>query len=144
MSRSGYTDDYEHMNLYRATVQRTINGKKGQAFLKDLAKALDEMPEKKLIVGDLVAESGEVCAIGAGCKTRGLDVSGVDVDDAERVGKLVGISRPLAAEIEFENDEGAYYRNKNESPEERWVRVRKWVSENITTGSQPPPVGEKK
>jgi hypothetical protein len=33
MSRSGYSEDYEHMELYRANVDRTLAGKKGQAFL---------------------------------------------------------------------------------------------------------------
>lgn len=128
MSRSGYTDDYEHMNLYRATVERAIYGKRGQAFLLELAKAMDEMPEKRLVSHELITTSGEVCAIGVVCKARGIDVSGVDVDEPDRVGKLVGISRSMAAEIEYENDESS---PRNETPEERWVRMRKWVEENI-------------
>lgn len=132
MSRSGYSDDCEHLELYRAAVYRAINGRRGQAFLRELAAALDAMPEKKLISSELVSEAGEVCAIGAVCKARGLDVSGVDVYEPDQVGNLVGISRSMAAEIEFENDDHmSFYRRGEETPEERWVRMRKWVGDNI-------------
>ena|ERR1700744_589597 len=139
MSRSGYSDDCENINLYRGTVERAIRGRRGQAFLKELAKAMDEMPVKRLIANELVTETGEVCAIGVVCKKRGLDVSEVDIWNSEEVGKLVGIAQSMAAEIEFENDEGAYYRNKSETPEERWQRIRKWVSEQLHSE----PAGEK-
>lgn len=128
MSRSGYSEDCEHLNLYRATVERSISGKRGQAFIRELVQAMDDMPEKRLIHGDLMSASGEVCAIGVVCKSRGLDVSAVDVHDPDEVGGLVGISRSLAAEIEYENDEGT---RSQETPEERWIRVRKWVGDQI-------------
>ena len=128
MSRSGYSEGCDYINLYRATVDRAINGKRGQAFLKELAKALDDMPDKKLIREQLVSEVGECCTIGAVCKARGIDVSEVDPHDPEVVGKLVGISRQMAAEIEFENDE----RCENDTTELRWTRMRKWVSDNIS------------
>lgn len=44
MSRSGYVDDYEYLELYRASVERAIRGKRGQAFLRELAKVLDSVP----------------------------------------------------------------------------------------------------
>lgn len=137
MSRSGYSDDCDsnYLYLYRGTVTRTINGKRGQAFLIEMAKAMDAMPEKRLIPEELISKTGEVCAIGTVCKARGIDVSGVDLEDPESVGKLVGISRTLAAEIEYENDEGGPYR-KNETPEERWVRVRKWVASSIVVKAE--------
>lgn len=128
MSRSGYSDDGEYLNLYRATVDRSIAGKRGQAFLKELAKALDDMPEKRLIQHELIAETGEVCTIGAVCKARGLDVKGVDIDDPSTIGRLVGISMSMAAEIEYENDERARH---DETPEQRWTRMRQWVNENL-------------
>ena len=130
MSRSGYSDDYDYnqLMLYRNTVERAIKGKRGQAFLQELAKALDDMPEKRLIAWELITKTGEVCAIGSVCKARGLDVSGVDVEDADAVGDLVGIARSMAAEIEYENDEAG---RSDETPEERWVRVRRWVQEKL-------------
>jgi hypothetical protein len=128
MSRSGYSDDYEHMNIYRATVERSINGKRGQAFLRELASAMDDMPVKRLISNELVTEQGDVCAIGVVCKKRGLDAN-IDVEDRDQVARLVGISPSMAAEIEFENDEG--YPAYKETPEEKWTRMRKWVDEQI-------------
>lgn len=132
MSRSGYSDNGDHLNLYRANVDRSIKGKKGQAFLKGLAKALDEMPVKRLIAGDLVTKEGECCAIGAFCKAKGIKTEEVDVWDNEAVGNLVNISEMMAAEIEYENDEHYDWRwDKPETPEERWIRMRKWVQNSI-------------
>lgn len=133
MSRSGYSDDFDDkklLNLYRATVERTIKGRRGQAFLQELATAMDAMPEKVLIRDELIDEDGGCCAIGVVCKARKLDVSKVDCDDPEAVGKLVGISRSMAAEIEYENDE--YYGSWiDDTPEKRWKRMRKWVAANL-------------
>ncbi len=132
MSRSGYSDDYDsnYANLYRGIVDRAFKGKRGYAFLVELAKAMDETPKEnqRLIAHDLVRKDGEVCAIGVVCKARGLDVSKVDIEDAESVGKAVGISRSMAAEIEYMNDE---FGRTNETPEERWIRMRKWIQECI-------------
>jgi hypothetical protein len=105
----------------------------GQTFLRELANALDEMPVKRLVRSELITEPGEVCSIGAVCKKRNIDVKDVDIYDPEAVGKLVNISRAMAAEIEYENDE-----RPDETPEKRWIRMRKWVDENlIKTGDQP-------
>lgn len=132
MSRSGYCEDgdYDLSNLWPNIVKRSIKGKRGQAFLKELAAAMDAMPEKKLIANDLVTETGEVCAIGVVCKARGLDTNGVDIYDRDEVGKLVGIAPTLAAEIEYQNDDDFSYR-RSETPEQRWARMRKWVTDNL-------------
>ena len=132
MSRSGYLDidsgdDSNYYNLYRSFVERSIEGKRGQAFLLELSKALDAMSDKKLIVGKLVDNVGDCCTIGAVCKARGIDVSKVDYEYPEAVGKLVGISQSMAAEIAYENDE----RNSELTPEQRWTEMRKWVDENL-------------
>lgn len=59
MSRSGYSDDYDGDNWdlirWRGAVTSAIRGKRGQAFLREALAALDAMPEKQLIAGDLVA-----------------------------------------------------------------------------------------
>lgn len=127
MSRSGYTDDCENLELYRASVDRAISGKRGQAFLKELAAAMDAMPEKVLIANELVSEEGDACAIGVVCKARGLDVSKVDYECPHSVGNAVGIARSMAAEIEYMNDEWS----QGETPEQRWTRMRKWVESKI-------------
>lgn len=127
MSRSGYIDDFDDpnlINLYRGTVFRACKGKRGRAFLTELAKAMDAMPEKRLIENELINEQGECCTIGVVCKSRGIDVSGIDVDDSELVGANVGIARSMAAEIEYLNDEDGPV---DETPEQRWVRMRNWV-----------------
>jgi len=126
VSRSGYTDDCDNLQLWRGTVKRSIAGKRGQRFLVGLAKSLDEMSEKKLISDHLIDENGRVCAIGSYCKAKGIDME-FDYDDPDQVGKAVDISSAMAAEIEYENDEHPIHEN----PEERWVRMRKWVDDNL-------------
>ena len=121
------------MNLYRSAVDRAINGKRGQKFLRELANTMDAMPIKRLITGDLINSSNECCTIGVVCKYRKIDVSDIDCEDPEEVGAAVGISRSMAAEIEYENDEN--YHSINETPEDRWKRMRAWVSSNL---NEPP------
>lgn len=130
MSRSGYSDDCENLDLFRNAVDRAIKGKRGQAFLKEMAAAMDAMPAKRLIANDLIDDSGEVCAIGSVCKARGIDVSKIEIQDPSEVAKAVGIAWSMAAEIEWINDEYFGY-HSDETPEQRWTRVRKWVAENI-------------
>lgn len=67
MSRAGYSDDLDPLDLgrWRAQVLSALRGKRGQAFLRDLIAALDAMPEKRLVSGDLQDETGCVCALGA-------------------------------------------------------------------------------
>jgi len=128
MSRSGYSDDCENLELYRSAVDRALRGKRGQSFLLELAASLDAMPEKALIAGELVSGNGACCAIGAVCKSRGLDVSHVDYEDPDSVARAIGVARSMAAEIEYINDERG---ERNETPEQRWYRVRKWTSDKI-------------
>jgi hypothetical protein len=58
VSRSGYCEDGDTalVNLWPNILARAVKGKRGQAFLKELASALDAMPEKKLIAHDLITE----------------------------------------------------------------------------------------
>jgi len=128
MSRSGYSDDCEGINLWRGTVERSLKGKRGQAFLIELAAAMDAMLHKRLIKAELIDAEGECCTIGVVCKTRAIDVAQVDVTCRETVGSLVGISPAMAAEIEYMNDEDGPWK---ETSEERWLRMRAWVAEQI-------------
>ncbi|MEJ2800597.1 hypothetical protein WAE61_01860 [Comamonadaceae bacterium PP-2] len=112
MSRSGYTDDPENLALWRGAVNRAIQGKRGQAFLRELAAAMDAMPQKTLADSSFQTADGEFCTLGTVGAARGLDMSGlVDLDDDEAycdtdaVGKLFGIAPAMAAEIMFLNDE---------------------------------------
>ena len=127
MSRSGYTDDCENLEMWRGAVRRAIRGKRGQAFLREMLDAMDAMPVKRLI-SDQLADHGEVCAIGVVGAKRGIDMSKIDPDEPKQVADVFGIARALAAEIEYINDEAAF---KSETPEERWARVREWIVEQL-------------
>lgn len=138
MGRSGYQDDWDgdgRPELYRNAVKRAIEGKRGQVFFKKLAEAMDAMPVKALIAGELVNEKGECCTMGVLCKTRGLDISQIDYEDPDQVGNLLNIAPSLAAEIAYLNDDD-FREYKNESPEQRWQRMRKWVSDKLVINSE--------
>lgn len=124
MSRSGYIDDGDHIELYRATVHRALRGARGQHFLRKLRTALDAMPVKRLITDALADNDGEVCALGA------IDPNkDIDPEDTERVAAHFGIAPSMAAEIVYMNDEHGAWRS--ETPEERWTRMRAWVEKEI-------------
>lgn len=129
MSRSGYVEDIDDQmfNLYRGRVTRAFTGKRGQAFLRELAAAMDAMPEKVLIANELVNDEGDCCAIGVVCKARGIDTSTIDYEEPEQVGAAVDIAKCMAAEIEYMNDEWDY----RESPDKRWQRMRTWIEKQI-------------
>jgi len=147
MSRSGYSDDLDNWDLirWRGQVASAIRGKRGQAFLLELVRALDRLPEKRLIAGELKREpkyaetpdelgisgqpleEGGVCMLGAVGQARGMDVSGIDIEDYENMGSHFGIAAQLAQEIMWLNDE-AWWRA---TPEERWRRAREWAISNL-------------
>lgn len=127
MSRSGYSDDCENIGLWRGTVANAIRGKRGQAFLREMAAALDAMPVKELIAHEIVSDSGCACAIGAVALSRKMDVAGIDESDRHEVAAAFGISPALAAEIVYENDEWS----TSETPAQRWTRMREWVEEHL-------------
>jgi hypothetical protein len=129
MSRSGYSDECENVQLWRGNVERAIKGKKGQEFFRELLAALDAIPTKRLIPHELVSEDGECCALGAVFVARKADVAKVDESEPEEVAAALGIRSMLAQEVAYMNDE--YQRH--DSPEERWERIHKWVSSNITS-----------
>jgi hypothetical protein len=160
MSRSGYTDDDEDgtLGLWRATVRRSIQGKRGQKMLRDLLAALDTMPEKELGAESLVTADGSYCTLGVLGAARGIDIAKLDPDDPEQVAKAFDIAEAMAREIVYENDEqdddrewveielcGPLRHHESEwhhrtrrkripimdGPQRRWTRMRKWVAEQI-------------
>lgn len=128
MSRSDYDDSCNGWDLirWRGAVNSAIKGHRGQALLTDMAAALDAMPIKRLISGQLISKEGEVCALGAVAKHKGINVEGIDPENQRAVCAKFNIADALAREIAYENDDewGA-------TPEERWQRMRKWVNENL-------------
>lgn len=134
MSRSGYSDDCENLNLWRANVDRTIAGKRGQAFFRELITAMEAMPEKRLIAHDLRTDNGDVCALGSLGLKRGLDMGELDPEDPDQIGRAFRISSMLAQEVVYMNDEyGPSYR---ETPEERWSRIRAWAKDQLKSEVQ--------
>jgi len=139
MSRSGYTDDYDDdqwaMIRWRGAVNSAIRGARGQAFLRELAAALDAMPEKELTAGAFQTADGEFCTLGVVAAARGADVSSVDPDDdygcREQIAALLDIAPALAAEIMWENDEAIAAWEKNKTNADRWAYMRKWVGNQI-------------
>lgn len=132
MSRSGYDmdcdPDYDWQWILPLGARaRALNGKRGQAFLRELVAALDAMPEKCLIRDDLIQEGGSVCAIGSVGVQRGIDMSGLNSYDPYSVAAAFGISKTLVSEIEYENDNAL----GDVTPEYRWRHVRDWAVGNI-------------
>lgn len=162
MSRSGYTDDCDD-NLahgrWRQAVRRAVEGKRGQALLRELLEALDAMPDKRLHPGSFATADGEFCTLGVLGAHRGTRMDDLgDVEDGcdtEQVGLRFGIARAMAAEIMYLNDEGMVDEwlwktvdicgpmrqwehhtqqvrvNNPDHPQARWAAMRKWVSEQI-------------
>jgi hypothetical protein len=130
MSRSGYSDDCENVAMWRGQVASAIRGKRGQTMLRDLVAALDAMPVKALVAGDLVTDDGCVCALGALGQKRGVNLDSLDTYDYDELGKAFDIAHQLAQEVMYENDEGGGWRGR-ETPEERWARVRNWAAKQI-------------
>lgn len=130
MSRSGYSDDLDSCDLarWRGAVTSAVRGALGQTLLHDLRNALDQMPEKRLITGDLIRADGDCCVLGALAAQRNMDVEGVDPDDRDAVATLFDIAPALAAEIVYMNDECGDWPSP-ETPEQRWARMREWVDE---------------
>lgn len=131
MSRSGYVDDYDGDNWdlirYRGQLASAIRGKRGQKFLTDLLAALDAMPEKRLIRDELQNADGEFCTIGVLGAARGIDMKKIYPEEYEVVASVFGIAEQLAREIVYMNDDWF----DRETPEQRWIKMREWVSKQI-------------
>lgn len=128
MSRSAYSDDCEHLALYRKSVERALHGKRGQAFLRRLLTALDAMPEKRLIADGFITSDG-CCAMGSIAQHEAIELPEVNDDDHDAFAKFFDIAPSMVAEVAFINDEMPY---RPEPPEERWVRMRTWVASQIS------------
>lgn len=136
MSRSGYYDGGENnwsLIRWRGAVASAIRGCRGQAFLKEMLEAMESMPKRELIAGELVKE-GQVCAIGSVMVKRGIDTSEIDVDDYESIAKTLGVSEALVREIEYVNDEHGFHYGAVSAEQSRFMVVHDWIEKNIASG----------
>ncbi len=134
MSRSGYSDDGDDtwaLVRWRGAVASAFRGARGQAFLREMAAALDAMPVKELIAHEIVTKDGACCAMGAVAKARGCPTADLDAYNRGQVAERMGIAEAMCAEIAFENDDDFCY--SNETPAQRWSRMRRWVDSMIIT-----------
>lgn len=131
--RSGYSDDLDQQDLamWRGRVASAFRGGRGQKLLRDALAALDAMPEKRLIANQLVTPDGDVCLLGAAARTRGIAGLGeLDPEEHDELADALDVAPCLIQEIEFVNDEMGPW-GREETPEERWRRVRNWVVDHI-------------
>ena len=129
MSRAYECDDFDTWVMIRwyGASKRAIGGKPGQKFLKELEQAILDLPTRRL-VGEVFAEEGDVCALGAVAKKRGMgDLSGLEDETEHEVGDAFGITPTLAWEIMYANDE-CY---GMPTPEQRYERVLRWIHNRI-------------
>lgn len=121
----------------------SLRGRKGRAFLEELLAALDALPEPRLIEGRFASSEDQVCALGAVARARGLDVSSLEFDPntadaeeceaecAEGAAVLFGISRALAAEVMYVNDE-----SWDSTPDKRFQLVRGWAERELRSAER--------
>ena len=137
MSRSGYTDkmdDNWELIKWRGQLASAIRGKRGQRLLREMLAALDAMPEKALVAHELETQEGDVCALGALGKARGIDMQRLDPEEPEDVAAAFDVAPQLAREIVYFNDEVGEH---GETCEQRWKRMREWVARRIITEDEP-------
>lgn len=132
--RCGYCEDSEDIDqkdiaMWRGRVASAMRGKRGQLLLRDALTALDAMPVKRLI-RDLLVDGNDVCLLGACGKFRGVpDIETIDPEWHDTLANRFDVASCLIQEIEYINDDAPWA--SNETPEQRFERVRKWLVENI-------------
>ena len=133
MSLSLHSPHYNKSPGYRYAVDRAIKGKNGQQFFLDLVAALEAMPTKELISGDLIDADGRYCALGAVCASRGFEVSFLLAASSVELSDLLEIAEDLVKEILWQNDEGGDVIHQD-SPVERWQLMYDWAKSLIVEG----------
>lgn len=126
MSRHGYIEDMDDQwgfIRWRGAVKSALRGQCGQSFLRELVAALEALPEKRLIRRDL-EEGGQVCALGAVGRERGMELGLLDPADYSTVAEKFRLPEALAREVMYLNDEGGSHR---ETDEQRFTRMRAWA-----------------
>jgi len=130
MSRIGYSDDESfagEFSLWQANCSRSLRGKRGQAALRELEAALVALPDKRLIHG-AIEEDGQVCAVGAVVKARGLLNEASEDEYTDAVAEnLLGWPRLVAWKIVELNDEECAQVSEVERYDRVLAAVRKLI-----------------
>ena len=137
MSRITYTEEEAfagQVALWQANCARSLRGKKGQAELFALREALLALPVKRLLRDELYNDAGEVCAIGAYGKYKGVDIFKYDPEDTchDDIGVEGGMPRLVAWKVVEMNDEEF----DRVSPEQRYEKMLSWVESLLAKGSK--------
>jgi hypothetical protein len=137
MSRVTYNEDDQWGWIrWAGAAKKAINGKQGQALLKELEAALLALPEPKLIAGEFAMSDGEVCALGALALARGVPAEEMAKweEDPETAETKLGMSYTLAWEIIAANDDGAYPGHSyyaKWTDEKRYEYVLNWIRQHL-------------
>jgi hypothetical protein len=166
-----WDDEYSQAraNIWEATTRRAIRGKRGQANLRFLLEALEDIeravpefpewmpgPDAPRLIEGAICKNGEVCAVGAFArKKRGtqwlLDVN-PDEDELSgqnglqvtaEIGSIAGLQITIGYLLAELNDDPSYGWWHKETPEQRFVRVKRAVqgmlqpNEAGTAGTEP-------
>lgn len=131
--RISYSDEENwpgQFELWQANCSRSLRGRSGQEELRQLRDALLALSDKRLIHGSLVDADGEVCAIGAYAKHKGLDLQDFDPEDeTDEVGIRAGMPSLVAWKVVEMND----MQFDHLTPEERYKRMLGWVEAQLTS-----------
>jgi len=129
--RINFSDDEDYpgqFDLWQGNCERSLRGKRGQTELRELREALLGLLEKRLILNLLYDGSGDVCAVGAYAKHKGLDLSKFDPEDeTDQVGIEAGMPRLVAWKIVEVND----YQFESLTPEQRYEKMLRWVESKL-------------
>jgi hypothetical protein len=141
--RLNYSEDEDYpgqFELWQANCERSLRGKQGQEELRELRTALLALPEKRLILGALENADGDVCAIAAYGKHKGLNLADFKADpefsdedeDSDDVGIAGGMPRLVAWKVVAMND----IHLDRCTPEQRYERMLAWVESKIIKAAQ--------
>ena len=132
--RISYSDDElwpGQFELWQANCKRSMRGKAGQKSLRELEAALLNLPRKRLIANQLQDESGDVCAIGALVKAKGITPLHPEYE-IEDIGVQCGMPRLVAWKVVEMNDV-----EFSRTSEERYGKLLSWVQREIAREDHP-------
>lgn len=136
--RISYSEDEDYpgqFGLWQANCDRSIAGRAGQLALRELEAALLALPEKRLIAHELERD-GDVCAIGALVKYKGITPKNDPDGEMDLIGVECGIPRLAAWKLVELNDSILDTKWSDGkliplTPEERYQSVLDWVRKRL-------------